>query len=112
MTAEQWLQKLPEDWRQEVICGICECIEKNWSLADLNILAMTRQLKREKRIVGGIRVPHDEEYLNDFHKSWNESCMKVREETMKMHFSHNFLKAQSQRLTEQVRKAEEKKENK
>lgn len=49
----------------------------------------------------------DEEYLNDFHKKWNESLLAERERTLSMRFSHEYLKAQSQRLAEQVRQQEE-----
>ncbi len=35
----------------------------------------------------------DDDYLNDFHREWNERCMKERERTQSMRFTHEFLKA-------------------
>ena len=49
----------------------------------------------------------DDGYLNDFHRKWNEECMKERERTLSMHFSHEFLKAQSDRMNELVRQEED-----
>lgn len=49
----------------------------------------------------------DDGYLNDFHRQWNERCMKERERTLSMRFSHEFLKAQSDRMNELVRQEEE-----
>ena len=39
-------------------------------------------------------------YLNDFHRKWNEACMKENERVKSMHFSHEYAKAQSERLAE------------
>ena len=52
------------------------------------------------------RLPSDEEYINEFHKQWNEACMKERERTQSMRFSAEFLRAQSQRLRALVEKGE------
>ena len=49
----------------------------------------------------------DDDYLNDFHREWNERCMKERERTQSMRFTHEFLKAQSQRMNDLVRQEEE-----
>ena len=49
----------------------------------------------------------EDEYLNDFHKSWNEACMKEVEQTQSMRYSAEFMRKQSQRLAEQVRQEEE-----
>ncbi len=49
----------------------------------------------------------DDEYLNDFHREWNERCMKERERTLSMRFSHEYAKAQSERMNELVRQEEE-----
>lgn len=50
--------------------------------------------------MANIRIPSDEEYLNEFHKKWNEDCMKERERTQSMHFSHEYAMMQSRRLAE------------
>lgn len=44
----------------------------------------------------------DDEYLTDFHKQWNEACVKELERTMSMRFSPEFARAQSRRLESQV----------
>ncbi|MDO4511811.1 MAG: hypothetical protein Q4B68_08350 [Bacteroidales bacterium] len=49
----------------------------------------------------------DDLYINDFHREWNERCMVERRRTESMHFSHEFLKAQSMRMDELVRQQEE-----
>ena len=49
----------------------------------------------------------DDGYLNDFHRQWNESCMRENERVASMHLSHAFLKAQSERMKELVRQEEE-----
>ena len=49
----------------------------------------------------------DDDYLNDFHREWNERCMKERERTQSMRFTHEYAKAQSDRMNELVRKQEE-----
>lgn len=46
-------------------------------------------------------------FLNDFHKKRYERCMAGIEQTRSMPFSHEFLKAQSVRLTEQMKQEEE-----
>ena len=55
-----------------------------------------------------LRIPSDEEYLNDFHKKWNEACMKANEQTASMHYSAEFARAQSQRMDALVKQEEEK----
>ena len=57
-------------------------------------------------------IPSDEEYLNDFHKKWNEACMRERERTRSMHFSREYAKAQSDRLEVHCRMSEEEYRNK
>ena len=54
-----------------------------------------------------IRIPTDEEYLNDFHKKWNEACLRERERTKSMHFTHEYAKAQSDRLEAHCRMSDE-----
>jgi len=54
-----------------------------------------------------LRIPTDEEYLTDFHKQWNEACMRALEQMPLTRFSHEYLKEQSQKFAEKVRKAEE-----
>lgn len=54
------------------------------------------------------KIPTDDVYLNDFHREWNERCMKANEEMQSMHFSHAFAKAQSERMAALVRKEREK----
>ena len=51
-----------------------------------------------------IRIPNDEEYLNEFHKQWNEACMKERERTQALCFSVEYLRAQSQCLKAVIEK--------
>ena len=50
-----------------------------------------------------LRIPTDEEYLNVFHKKWNEACMKSLERQQSMHFSHEYAKQQSEALAELYR---------
>lgn len=51
-----------------------------------------------------IRISSDEEYINEFHKQWNEACMKERERTQSMIFSAEYLRAQSQRMDAVIKK--------
>lgn len=44
----------------------------------------------------------DDEYLTDFHKLWNEACVKERERIMSMRFTADYARAQSRRLESQV----------
>ena len=52
-------------------------------------------------------------YLNDFHRAWNEKCIKDDKEhralmqSKGMRYSAEFLRAQSQRMDELVRQEEE-----
>ena len=52
-------------------------------------------------------------YLNDFHRAWNEKCIKDDKErwalmqSKGMHYSAGFARAQSQRMDELVRQEEE-----
>lgn len=48
----------------------------------------------------------DDEYLSEFHKQWNEACMKERERTFSMTFTAEYLRVQSQRMDALVRKEE------
>ena len=47
------------------------------------------------------------EYLNDFHKQWNEACMMERESTRSKRYSHECAKAQSERMEALIKKQEE-----
>lgn len=49
----------------------------------------------------------DDEYLTDFHKQWNEACVKERERTMSMRFTAECARAQSRRLESAVWLCEE-----
>ena len=49
----------------------------------------------------------DDDYLNDFHREWNERCLEADAKMPPMHFTHEFLKAQSQRMNDLVRQEEE-----
>lgn len=51
-----------------------------------------------------IRIPSDEEYINEFHKQWNKACMKERERTQALCFSVEYLRAQSQCLKAVIEK--------
>ena len=44
----------------------------------------------------------DYEYLTDFHKQWNEACVKERERTMTMRFTAEHMRNQSRRLESAV----------
>ena len=52
-------------------------------------------------------------YLNDFHRAWDEKCIKEDKErwalmqSKGMRYSAEFLRAQSQRMDELVRQEEE-----
>ncbi len=52
-------------------------------------------------------MPTDGIYLNDFHREWNERCMQERLRTLSMHFSPEYLRAQSERMDALVRQQEE-----
>ena len=49
----------------------------------------------------------DDVYLNDFHREWNKRCLETDAKMPPMHFTHEFLRAQSQRMNELVRQEEE-----
>ena len=49
----------------------------------------------------------DDNYLNDFHREWNERCMKENARISSMRFSHEYMKAASDRMNELVRLEEE-----
>ena len=53
----------------------------------------------------------DDEYLNDFHREWNERCMIERARTQSMRFSHEQAKAQSDRMNELVKQERERLKN-
>ena len=40
----------------------------------------------------------DWRYINEFHRKWNEACMKERERTRSMRFTHEYAKAQSEHM--------------
>lgn len=52
-------------------------------------------------------------YLNDFHRAWDEKCIKDDKErwalmqSKGMHYTAEFARAQSQRMDELVRQEEE-----
>ncbi len=37
----------------------------------------------------------EREYLNEFHKQWNEACEKENERMKSKRYSHEYAKAQS-----------------
>ena len=47
-------------------------------------------------------------YINEFHRQWNEACMKTNERIKSTSFSREQLKEQSKRLKEAVEKASSK----
>ena len=49
----------------------------------------------------------DEDYLNDFHRQWVERSLERRALRQSKRYTHEQLKAQSQRMDELVRKQEE-----
>ena len=54
------------------------------------------------------RIPSDDEYLNEFHKKWNEDCMQGIEQMRSMRFSPEYLRAQSKALERSWREIEAK----
>lgn len=54
------------------------------------------------------KTDDEREYINEFHRQWNERCMVERQRTLSTSYSVEFPKAQSRRLAEQVRQEEEK----
>jgi hypothetical protein len=58
-------------------------------------------------------VFREDGYLNDYHKAWNEKCIKDDEEhralmqAKGMRYTAEFLRAQSQRMDALVRQEEE-----
>lgn len=61
-----------------------------------------------QRIYGKKRTPIAErEYLNEFHKQWNEACTKTNERMKSKRYSHEYVKAQSERLEALIKKQEE-----
>ena len=51
------------------------------------------------------------EYLNEFHKQWNEACEKENEQVKSKRYSHEYAKAQIERMEALVKKqAEEEKQ--
>ena len=49
----------------------------------------------------------DDGYLNDFHREWDKACEKENERVQSMHFTHEYLKAQSERMNALVQKQRE-----
>jgi hypothetical protein len=49
----------------------------------------------------------DDEYLTDFHKQWNEACVKELVRTKSMRFTAEYARAQSRRLESAVWLCEE-----
>ena len=49
----------------------------------------------------------DDNYLNDFHRQWNEACLKEIEEMHKTPFTPERLKAQVERMERLVREQRE-----
>ena len=43
--------------------------------------------------------------FNEFHQKWNEACMQENERVRSTRYSVEYLKAQSQRLKEQIKAA-------
>lgn len=66
----------------------------------IHCLAVYRRMKELGKVM-------DDNYLNDFYKEWNERCLKADERMHSMPFTHEFLKAQSLRMNELVRKEKE-----
>ena len=49
----------------------------------------------------------DDDYLNDFHREWNERCMKENARVQATRYTAEQARAQCQRMKELVRKQEE-----
>lgn len=49
----------------------------------------------------------DDVYLNDYHREWNERCMKENARVQSMHFSVEQARAQSRRMKDLVRQERE-----
>jgi type IV secretory pathway VirB4 component len=54
----------------------------------------------------------DDRYLNDFHREWDKACEKENERVRSMHFTHEYAKAQSERMNALVQKQREEKRRK
>ena len=50
----------------------------------------------------------DYPYINEFHRKHTEACERENERVRSMHFTAEFLRAQTKRMEELVRKQEEK----
>ena len=48
-----------------------------------------------------------DQFLNDFHRRHYEACEKENARVQSMRYSHEYLKAQSQRMNELVQKERE-----
>ena len=49
MSAAEFLTLFKEESRPFVTSGIYECLKRDWRLTELNILALTRQNRRQNR---------------------------------------------------------------
>lgn len=84
---------MPEELSE---CILVDSLSKNLRLAE-KVVELAEQGLSRTEIIEWLKVHlqefvlFEDEYLNDFHKSWNESKRS-------MHFSHEYLKAQSRRL--------------
>jgi hypothetical protein len=54
-----------------------------------------------------LKTPMDGDYLNDFHREWNERCMKENARVQATRYTAEQARAQCQRMKELVRKEKE-----
>ena len=54
-----------------------------------------------------LKLPPDDYYQSDFHREWNEACMKERERTRHIRYTVEYLRAQTKRMDAQVKELEE-----
>ena len=52
MTANQWLETLPADWRSLATEALFECSKKGWPLTEDNILTTAREIDAKRNPKG------------------------------------------------------------
>lgn len=94
-----------------LVSDLASKLRDNPGLAE-KVIELSEQGLDRSEILDWLKVHWSEcftfeaDYLNDFHKNWNEACVKENESKRSMHFSVEFLKAQSLRLEDQLEQDE------
>ncbi len=60
--------------------------------------------------MGNDKTSKEREYLNDFHKEWNERCEEANERVKSKRYTHEYAKAQAQRMNDLVDNSEKDKQ--